>query len=88
MIYTAEKKEIGKVKYWFSNKSVIGFETKESIAVGDIIRITGEGGEIDFTQTVESMQIDHEPIQEAKAGDLVGIKVVEEASPGCCVFKI
>jgi hypothetical protein len=88
VIYTAEKKEIGKVTHFFSKIKVIGFETKETLKIGDEIRIIGKGGAVDFIQTVESMQKDRIPIQEAKPGEVIGIQVSEEAPQGCCVFKI
>lgn len=88
MIYTAEPKKIGKVTHFFSKKQVIGFVTKETLKVGDKIRITGRRGRVDIEQIITSMQKDHNPIQEAKPGDEIGIQVSEKAPEGCCVFKI
>ncbi|GAI30407.1 unnamed protein product, partial [marine sediment metagenome] len=47
-----------------------------------------EGEETDFTQTVDSMEIEHEKMEKAKAGDPVGIKVKEKVREGYKVYKI
>jgi len=67
---------------------------KEDLKVGDTITVLGKKNSpvfkkanLNFTQTVESMQIEHEPIQKANPGDLIGLQVIEEVHEGCCVFK-
>jgi len=42
----------------------------------------------DFNQDVESMQIEHSSVPEAKAGDSIGIKVIQKVHPGDKVFKV
>jgi translation elongation factor EF-1alpha len=39
-------------------------------------------------QVVESMQIEHQPVQEAGPGDRVGIKVVDRCRRGDRVYKL
>jgi len=68
-----EGKLIGRISHYFSKIGVAVIDLSNSLKVGNTIRIAG--GETEFTQTVESMQSEHENIQEAKAGDSVGIKV-------------
>jgi translation initiation factor IF-2 len=69
---------IGKVTHYFGKAQVAAIEvTGGKLSVGDTIRIRGHSS--DFTQTVESMQIEHEQVQTAKVGDQVGIRVVEHA---------
>ena len=91
--YTAEIK-IGRVKRFFPKKSVIVVEPEVALKVGDKIRITGEGSssfkkaKVNFTQTVESIQLEHQQIEEAKPGIPVGIKVDQKAPKGCCVYLI
>jgi uncharacterized transporter YbjL len=49
---------------------------EDTLKVGDTIRIVG--GQTDFTQTVESMEIEHQKVKEAKAGIvalIVGVAV-------------
>jgi len=52
---------------------------------GDKIRVVG--GNVDFEQTVDSMQIQHKVITEAKKGDDVGIKLKEKVRKDYKIFK-
>ena len=69
---------IGKVTHYFGKAQVAAIEvTGGELSVGDTIRIRGHTS--DFTQTVESMPIEHEQVRTAQIGDQVGIRVVEHA---------
>ena len=81
-----EEKEIGKITHYFGKISVGIIQLKDSLKVGDTIHI--KGAHDDFTQTVESLQIEHNQVQEAKAGDAVGIKVKSKVHENDVVFKI
>lgn len=81
-----EGKLIGKVSHYFSKIGVAVIDLSDSLKVGDIIRIVG--GETDFTQTVGSMQSEHQNIEEAKAGDSIGIKVDQKVREDYKVYKI
>jgi len=78
---------IGKITHYFSNigVAVIGIE-KGKLKQGDKIQIIG--GEVDFEQIVDSMQVDHTPVETAKKGDDVGLKTSEKVHEGYKVFKI
>jgi translation elongation factor EF-Tu-like GTPase len=79
--------EIGKVAHFFGRPMVAAVEiTSGTLKKGDTIRILGHT--TDFTQTVESMQIEHEIVEEAQDGDSIGIKVREHAREHDRVFKI
>jgi len=78
---------IGKVQHFYSKISVAVLEPSDTLKVGDTIRIIGDDG-IDFTQPVESMEIEHKQIKEAKPGDLIGLKVNQRVHRGCCVHKL
>ncbi len=54
--------------------------------VGDIIRIVG--GDVDFDQTIDSMEIDHQKVKEGKKGDSVGLKLAQKAHEGYKVYKV
>ncbi len=57
----AEEKLIGRITHYFSHLSVCAIElTDGELKVGDIIHISGKS--TDFTQTVGSMQIEHQNI--------------------------
>ena len=45
-------------------------------------------GENEFTQKVESMQVEHETIQSGKAGDEVAIKIDGATHENAKVYKI
>jgi len=68
-----EGKLIGKVTHYFSKIGVAVIELSDTLKVCDTIRIVG--GATDFTQTIESMEIEHEKVKEAATGDSVGLKV-------------
>lgn len=81
-----EGKLIGKVTHYFSKIGVGIIELTDKLKAGDNIRISG--GEADFTQTAESMEVDHQKVQEAKPGDSVGLKVNKKIREGYKVYKI
>jgi len=81
-----EGKLIGKITHYFGNISVAVIELQDKLKVGDTIRIIG--GETDFNQTVDSMEIEHQKIQEAKKGDSVGLKVSQKVREDYKVYKV
>jgi len=81
-----EKKLVGKVTHYFTNIGVAVVELEDALKVGDEISI--EGATTNFTQKVESMQIEHENVEEAKKGDSVGMKVIDRVREGDQVFKV
>ncbi len=81
-----EGKLIGRVAHYFGKIGVAVVELSDKLKVGETIRIVG--GETDFNQTVESMEIEHEKVQEAKAGDSVGLKVSQKVKEGYKVYKL
>jgi selenocysteine-specific translation elongation factor len=81
-----ENKQIGIVSNYFEHVGVAALKLTEGIKVGDKIRIVG--GETDFEQEIESMQIHHDKVESAKAGDEVGIKIKEKVRSGYKVFRV
>jgi len=57
-----------------------------ALKTGDKIHI--KGSSTDFEQTVDSMQVEHQNIDAAKAGDAAGMKVAEKVRPGDEVYKV
>ena len=78
--------EIGKVRHYFSKIGVAVIELIGSLKVGDKIRI--KGATSDFTQKVDSMQIEHEKIEKAEAGQSIGMKLKEHAREHDSVYKV
>jgi translation initiation factor IF-2 len=78
---------VGRVVKFFSKPSVAAMEiTSGTLRVGDRIRIKGHT--TDLEETVDSMQIEKESIEEAEPGFLVGIKVKDRVREGDKVFKV
>ncbi|HOK80670.1 MAG TPA: hypothetical protein PK303_08160 [bacterium] len=82
----AEEKEVGKITHYYGKIGVGIVELSDGLRVGDTIRIKGHTS--DFTQTVESIQIEHRNVSEAKSGDVVGMKVIDKVHPGDIVYKV
>jgi putative protease len=80
------EEEIGKVSDFFSRPCVAGITLTSALEVGDKIHIKGHT--TDFECTVDSMQIDNVNVQQAKAGDDVGVKVDERVRRGDVVYKV
>jgi putative protease len=82
----AEEKEVGKVTHYFTKIGVAIVDLTEELKVGDTIHIKGHTS--DFTQKVESMQIEHEQVEKAGKGKAIGLKVNEHAREGDVVYKV
>lgn len=81
-----EEKEIGAITHYFGNINVGIIELSDALKIGETIHIKGHA--TDITQNVDSMQIEHAGVSEAKKGDSVGIKVTEKVHPKDKVFKV
>ena len=78
--------EVGRVVHFFSKASVAGIELTGDVTVGDTIHIKGHTS--DFTQTIDSMQIDRNPVDQAGNGQTIGIVVSEHARPHDVVYRV
>ena len=79
------EEQIGAVDHFFGNISVSMIKLTGSLKVGEKIHIKGNTS--DFIQDVTSMQIDRVPAQEAKAGDLISIKVDQKVRKDDAVYR-
>lgn len=80
------EKEIGKITHYYGHLNVGIVELSDAVRIGDNIHIKGHSE--DFNQAVDSLQIEHANVSEAKAGDIIGIKVMQKVHPGDKVFKV
>ena len=80
------EKEIGKITHYYGHIGVGIAELTDALKVGDSIHIKGHSS--DFTQSVDSMQIEHASVTEATSGDAVGLKVLQKVHPHDKVFKV
>lgn len=83
----AADKPIGAILHYFDHLGVAVIALKSPLSAGDTIRIVG-GENTDFTQAVDSMEVEHEKIKKAKKGDEVGLKVQEKVREGYKVYKV
>ena len=81
-----KEKEIGVVTHYFGHVSVGIIELCDSLAVGDVVHV--KGAHDDFTQTIESIQVEHEDVTQGKKGDVVGIKVIQKVHSHDKVYKV
>ncbi|MEM7821716.1 MAG: translation elongation factor-like protein [Candidatus Aenigmatarchaeota archaeon] len=81
-----EKKLVGKVTHYYGKIGVAVVELTDELSVGDMISI--EGGVTNFQQNVDSMEIEHQQIKKAKAGDAIGLKVKDKVREGDSIYKI
>ena len=78
---------IGSISNYFSNISVAAFVIESGkLKVGDTVHIIGHT--TDITETVSSIQMEHEIIETAKKGDDIGIKVSQKVRGGDKVFVV
>jgi selenocysteine-specific translation elongation factor len=77
---------IGKVTDFFARPVVAGIELTANVKVGDNIHIKGHTTDLELAIT--SMQINNVNVDQAKAGDNIGIKVSERVRRGDIVYKV
>ncbi|MEE9593205.1 MAG: translation elongation factor-like protein, partial [Thermoplasmata archaeon] len=76
-----EQSRVGRVFKFFAQPGVAAIElTDGALRVGDTIHV--QGATTDFSQEVESMQIEREVVEGAEQGQSVGVKVKERVRPG------
>jgi putative protease len=80
------EERVGVVSDYFAKIGVAAVSVEKEIQVGDTLHFKGHT--TDLTQKVESMQIEHQSVAVAKAGDSVGIKVSERVRKGDIVYKV
>jgi translation elongation factor EF-1alpha len=81
------EEEVGVIVKFFAKPSVAAIKiTKGTIKKGDILKYKGHT--TDFNEEVRSMEIDNQPIDEAKVGDVIGVKVEERAREKDIVYKV
>ena len=81
------EEELGRVTHYFSKIGVAAIEiTHGTLSVGDTIHVKGHTS--DFTQKVDSMQLDGKAVAQATVGQSVGFKVAQHAREHDAVFKV
>ena len=77
---------IGSVKGFFAKPSAAVIELTEELRVSDRIYIRGHT--TDFQQLVESIQFEHQSIDKAEPGQIVGVVVRQRCRKRDLVYKL
>ncbi|MHC1579354.1 MAG: translation elongation factor-like protein [Candidatus Alkanophagales archaeon] len=81
-----EKRYVGKVTHYFPRIGVAVVELVGDLKLGDRIKI--EGATTDFEQEVTSMEIEKRKIEHARAGQSIGLKVVNRVRKNDKVYVV
>ena len=82
-----EGKKAGIVTHYFTNIGVAVIKlTDSNLAVGDTILV--KGATSNFKQKIDSMQMEHKNVKEAKKGQSIGLKVLEHTREHDEVYKV
>ncbi len=76
---------IGKITHYFDKISVAVLELYDILKVEDMIHIRGRT--TDFTQKVDSLEVEHQKIQSAGPKDEVALKVIAPVREGDMIYK-
>ncbi len=82
------EKPLGKVTHFFDKISVERIALTEALTVGDKIKFVNDAHGVNFEQIVDSLQLDHKELTEAKAGTEVATKTTQPVKEGTLVFKL
>jgi hypothetical protein len=77
---------VGTVTHYFDHLGVAVLALTATVKVGDSLHFLGHS--TDFLEKVSSLQIEHRPVEAAKPGDDVALKVTHRVHPHDSVFKI
>ena len=81
------EEQVGVVVKFFAKPGVAAIEvTDGTIKQGDTLKYKGHT--TDFTEKVGSIELDNQPIEEAKVGDLIGVKIKERVRENDLIYKI
>ncbi len=83
----ANEEALGAITHYYSHLAVAVVQlNKGTLKTGDIIHIKGHT--TDFTQPVESMEFEHQHIEQASAGQSFGIKVKDHVREHDIVYLV
>ena len=78
---------VGKIVHFFPKLSVAVVELSAPLRTGERVRIEGAHTPA-FEQPVDSMQVEHARIAEARPGQSVGMKVAQAVREGDVVLRV
>ena len=78
------EKELGKITHFYDKLSVAIIKLSAPLKIGDEIAIKGQT--TDLQQKIETMQFDHQDIEQGKKGQEIGIMVKDKVREGDVVY--
>lgn len=81
-----KEKAMGTITHYFRKIKVAVIKTKDTLKIGDEIRV--KGGKVDFTQKVESIEIDGKKLKKVPKGKTIGLKLKKKAREGYKIYKL
>jgi putative protease len=80
-----QEKMIGIVSHYYKKIGVAVINVGDTLTIGDTIHI--KGNTTDFIQKLESIQMENKNIEQAKKGDLIGMKVDRDVRENDVLYK-
>jgi hypothetical protein len=78
---------IGTVTHYYSHLGVAVIQVNKGVLrVGDRVHVKGHTS--DFSQTIDSLEYEHQRVEQASAGQSVGTKVIDHAREHDIVYRI
>ncbi len=77
---------IGEITHWYDKINVAVVKLVKTLQVGDKIKI--KHGDKEFEETIDSMELDHKPVQSGKKGQEIAIKLSQKANEGAEILPI
>ncbi len=77
---------IGQVTHYFNHINVAVLNLNGELKVGDTVHFLGHGA--DFTQTIDSMEIEHQKVQSAGPKQEVALKTIQPVHEGTEIMKV
>ncbi|MEK6679468.1 MAG: translation elongation factor-like protein [Nitrospirota bacterium] len=81
-----KEEKVGVVLHYYSKAGVAAIKLDKALKVGDKIHIKGHT--TDFDEVINSIQIEHNQVNEARKGDDIGIKVIDHVREHDTVYKV
>ena len=78
--------KIGRVTHYYNRLGVAVLELNDELKVGDTIHILGHT--TNFSQPVQSLEIEHKKVEGVKPGAEVALKVNDKVRAGDTLYKI
>ncbi|MBI2096923.1 MAG: translation elongation factor-like protein [Candidatus Sungbacteria bacterium] len=77
---------IGKVTHYYGKLSVAVVALRQPLRLGDRVKV--KDGDREWEQSIASLQLDHKPVEAARAGDEVAVKVEGKAREGALLLRV